>query len=212
MEENLEKVSPEVRDYVEKNVLPKYDNLFGHTRDHIEYVIRRSLKFATEVPEVNFDMVYLIAAFHDLGRLIDNETHNLESKKMLLKDEFIKENFSEAERKIMAEAVEDHRASLKYEPRSIYGKIVSSADRNTNVARAVKRSFNYNRLLNPSKSIEWSIENSRVHLREKFGRDGYATKKMFFKDPEYEKYLAEMEEITKDSEKYQTVAKKILEL
>ena len=35
--------------------------------------------------------------------------------------------------KIIKEAIEDHRASAKNEPRSIYGKIVSTADRNNTV-------------------------------------------------------------------------------
>ena len=112
----------------------------------------------------------------------------------------------------MAEAVEDHRASLKYEPRSVYGKIVSSADRNTDVTRAVKRSFNYNRSLYPDRPVDEAIEDARVHLREKFGREGYAAKKMFFKDEDYEKFLKEIDEVTKDSEKYREFARKILEV
>ena len=102
MDENLEKVSPKVREHIEKEVLPRYSELRGHTVDHINYVIRRSLKFSEDVPEVNLDMVYIIAAYHDLGRLVDNEAHNFESAKMLLKDKFIEENFSEEERRIMA--------------------------------------------------------------------------------------------------------------
>ena len=212
MDENLEKVSPTVREHIEKEVLPRYSELRGHTVDHINYVIRRSLKFSEEVPEVNLDMVYIIAAYHDLGRLVDNEAHNFESAKMLLKDKFIEENFSEEERRIMAEAVEDHRASLKYEPRSIYGKIVSSADRNTDVTRAVKRSFNYNRVLYPDRPVDEAIEDARVHLRQKFGREGYAVKKMFFRDEDYEKFLREIDEVTEDSERYREFAKKILEV
>ena len=210
MNGNLAKVSPKVREHIEKEVLPKYEKLSGHTIDHINYVIRRSLKFAEEVLEVNFDMVYVIATYHDLGRLVNNENHNFESAKMLLKDKFLAENFSEEERRIMAEAVEDHRASLKREPRSVYGKIVSSADRNTEVSQAVKRSFNYNRVLHPNYSVEETIEDARVHLREKFGAGGYARGKMYFKDSEYEKFCEEIEEITKAPEEYLKVAKRIL--
>ena len=210
MNGNLAKVSPKVREHIEKEVLPRYEKLSGHTVDHINYVIRRSLKFAEEVLEVNFDMVYVIAAYHDLGRLVDNENHNFESAKMLLKDKFLAEKFSEEERRIMAEAVEDHRASLKREPRSVYGKIVSSADRSTEVSQAVKRSFNYNRVLHPNYSVEETIEDARVHLREKFGAGGCARGKMYFKDSEYEKFCEEIEEITKAPDEYLTVAKRIL--
>lgn len=68
---------------------------------------------------MNIDMVYIIAAYHDLGRLVDNETHNIESGKMVREDKFLRENFSAEEVETMAEAVEDHRASLGHEPRSI---------------------------------------------------------------------------------------------
>lgn len=200
MDKELEKVSPEVRNYIEEEILPRYDNLFGHTKDHIKYVISRSLKFAEEVEGVNYDMVYIIAAFHDLGRLVDNETHNIESGKMLMSDKFIEKNFSREERIIMKEAVEDHRASLKYEPRSVYGRIVSSADRSTSVKRAVTRAIKYNKLLNPGETEEEAIKNSLEPLKRKFGKDGYARKKMFFKDSDYERFLEDMEQITETPE------------
>jgi uncharacterized protein len=105
--------------------LPQYEKLSGHAGGHIKQVIDRSLEFAKQAPGVNLDMVYIIAAYHDLGRLIDNETHNIESAKMMRADKFLLENFTAEEVETMAEAVEDHRASLGHEPRSIYGKIVS---------------------------------------------------------------------------------------
>lgn len=43
----------------------------------------------------------------------------------------------------MSEAIEDHRASLEYIPRSIYGKIISSADRNTSIEDILKRTYEY---------------------------------------------------------------------
>ena len=114
-------VNPEIKVYIEETILPRYKELKGHTDSHIREVIVRSLKFSEQAGDVNIDMVYVVAAYHDLGRLIDNETHNLESAKMLQKDEFLKNHFSAAEIQIMAEAVEDHRASLGREPRSVYG-------------------------------------------------------------------------------------------
>ena len=48
----------------------------------------------------------------------------------------------------MSEAVEDHRSSLENDPRSIYGKIVSSADRNTSVEVTLKRCYSYNKKQN----------------------------------------------------------------
>ena len=49
--------------------------------------------------------------------------------------------FTKEQRKIIGEAVEDHRASLSYEPRSIYGKIISEADRDLDFYRILERTI-----------------------------------------------------------------------
>lgn len=199
------KISVKVRKYIETNILPQYENLSGHAGGHIAQVIQRSLEFAKQAPGVNLDMVYIIAAYHDLGRLVDNETHNIESAKMMRADKFLKENFSAEEVETMAEAVEDHRASLGREPRSIYGKIVSSADRNSTVESMLERAYDYNKLLHPDYSEDKIIEDVRVHIREKYAPDGYAAKTMYFKDPSFEKMLVEVERITRTPEGYAKV-------
>lgn len=198
-------VSPKIREYVEGEILPRYDELRGHTGEHIKQVISRSLEFAKQAPGVNLDMVYVIAAYHDLGRLVDNETHNIESAKMLRADEFLNENFAASEVETMAEAVEDHRASLGREPRSIYGKIVSSADRNPTVESMLERCYDYTKLLHPEMSEDEVIEEARIHLREKYAPDGYAAKTMYFKDPSFEKVLVEVEKITRTPERFNKV-------
>ena len=114
----MEKVNAEIRKYIEAEILPRYSGLGGHTDSHVRQVIERSLKFAPQAPEVNVNMAYVVAAFHDLGRLVDDETHNIESAKMLRADEFVKAHFSADEVETMAQAVEDHRASLGREPRT----------------------------------------------------------------------------------------------
>lgn len=201
------KIRPEVVDYIEREIVPQYAKLKGHTEDHIAQVIERSLIFAQQAPEVDLTMVYVIAAYHDLGRLIDNETHNIESAKMLLADKFLKSQFTKAEMKTMAEAVEDHRASLGREPRSIYGKIVSSADRNPSVEGMLKRAYDYNRSLHPNLSEDEVIEDVRIHLRAKYAPDGYAAKTMYFKDPTFEATLAEVEKITRTKSTFAKIQK-----
>ena len=192
----------EIQQYIESTILPKYAGIGGHTDEHIRTVIARSLKFAEQAPGVNIDMVYIIAAYHDLGRLIDNETHNFESAKMMREDEFLKAHFSAENIETMAQAVEDHRASLGHEPRSIYGKIVSSADRNNSVEQGLSRAYDYTKHLHPDWSEDQVIENARVHLREKFSPDGYAAKTMYFNDPDFNAMLVRMEGITRDFETF----------
>ena len=189
-------VSSKIKKYIDENIFPAYDSHAGHGVPHIDYVIRRSLNFAESVPEANIDMVYVIAAYHDIGRKIDNEHHEIESAKIFLADDFMKDFFTDDERKIIAEAIEDHRASSKHEPRSIYGKIVSSADRSTSVTEILSRIYDYNRSLHPDYSEDETIADCCRALRVKYGADGYARTKIFFHDPEYEGFIAEIERIT----------------
>ena len=195
-------VDEEVKKYVEAEILPKYVGVGGHTSKHVLEVIKRSLGFFEQAKELNINMVYVIAAYHDLGRIVDDERHNIESAKMLRADEFIKRHFSADEIEVMAEAVEDHRASLGREPRSIYGKLVSSADRNTDINEMLERSYDYAKYLHPEKSEDEIIEDARYHLREKYSPDGYAAKTMYFENPDFKKMLVRMEEITRDFETF----------
>ena len=198
----MDQVSKHIIKYIETEILPQYNSIGGHTDKHIRQVIERSLNFFNQAPELNIDMVYIIAAYHDLGRLVDNETHNLESAKLLRKDKFIKDHFTDEEINIMAEAVEDHRASLGREPRSIYGKLVSSADRNTSLEETLSRSFDYTSHINPDMTEDEIIETARKHLRKKYSPDGYAAKTMYFEDPNFTLFLNKTEEITRDPETF----------
>ena len=196
----MKQVNAEIINYIEAEILPKYNKLGGHTDKHIQQVIERSLRFYQQIPDLNIDMVYVIAAYHDLGRLIDNETHNIESAKLLRKDKFIKGHFSDKEINIMAEAIEDHRASLGRKPRSAYGKLVSSADRNTDINDMLSRVYDYTKHLHPEMSESEILEEARYHLRRKYSPDGYASNTMYFDDPDFATALIKVEEVTRSPE------------
>ncbi|MBR5389567.1 HD domain-containing protein [Candidatus Saccharibacteria bacterium] len=198
-------INPEVCRYIGNEILPKYRQLKGHTDSHITDVIERSLKIAQDLEDINIDMVYVIAAYHDLGRLIDNKTHHIESGKMLRADKILRTFFNDEEIEIMAEAVEDHRASLKSDPRSLYGRIVSSADRSCDVNEILARAYDYNRALNPDLSEREAIEVIRLILRGKYIPGAYADKKMYFRTPEYDIFLRKVEEITATPEGFYKV-------
>ncbi len=197
------KLNRELQQYIGKNVFSSYKkNDLGHDLDHIKYVIDRSLKFADEVDDINYDMVYTIAAYHDIGHYIDAKNHEKVSADMLLADENLKAFFTESEIKTMAEAVYDHRASMDGEPRSIYGKIVSSADRNTSIDVPLKRTYTYRVEHNPNDTLDEVIEASRKHLMDKFGKKGYANEKMYFEDLDYKKFLEDISILVEDKEKF----------
>ena len=147
-------------------------------------------------------MVYTIAAFHDIGYRENPDQHEEVSSEKFKQDKEMEKFFDEEERKIIAEAIVDHRASLEYEARSIYGKIVSSADRETSVENMLTRSILYqadkHKAENPS--LEQVIEYSYKKLSSKYGKGGYA--KMYYPDEKYKNYLDKMQELLENKEKF----------
>lgn len=195
------KINENLKKYIEENVFPEYSkNEPAHNIEHIKYVINRSFKFADTVPNINYDMVYTIAAYHDIGHHIDPKKHEIISGEIMSKDENLKKFFSVEELKIIKEAIEDHRASSNHEPRSIYGKIVSTADRNNTVEACLRRSYSYNKKLHLEYNDEQIFEDCHFHLNDKFGENGYA--KFFFKDEEYEKFLTDIRKLLSDKNKF----------
>lgn len=191
------KINYDLKEYIEENIFPEYSkNESAHNIDHIKYVINRSFKFADTVPNINYDIVYTIAAYHDIGHHIDSKRHEIISGEIMAKDKNLKKFFSEEELKIIKEAIEDHRASSDHEPRSIYGKIVSTADRNNTVEACLRRSYTYVKKLEPNFTDEELFERAYKYLNMKFGENGYA--KFFFKDEEYENFLKEIRELLSD--------------
>jgi uncharacterized protein len=200
----------ELKEYIEKNIFKQYEkNEKGHGIEHIKYVIKRSLKFSKQIENINEEMVYTVAAYHDIGHHIDKDNHEKISAQILLKDNNLKEFFTQEQINTMAIAVEDHRASNKQEPRNIYGKIVSSADRNTSVEEMLKRTYSYNKKHYPNLNEEEIIKECYKHLKNKYGKDGYATKKMYFQDEEYDNYLKKIDELTQDIETFFKETEKI---
>ncbi len=195
-------MNEELRKYIEKNIFPEYEkNEKAHGIEHIKYVIDRSFELIEENNlDVNKDMVYTIAAYHDIGHHINRETHEIISAEIMSKDENLKKFFNSEELNTIKEAIEDHRASSKKDPRSIYGKIVSSADRNNTVEACLRRTYSYGKKLDPEATDEELFLRAHDVLTKKFGEGGYA--KFYFKDKKYEDFLKEIRKLLKDKDKY----------
>ena len=80
----------------------------------------------------------------------------------------------------MADAAEDHRASAKQAPRTIYGRIVAEADRFIDPETIVRRTVQYGLDHYPELNREEQYQRMLTHLKEKYGRDGYL--KLWFPD------------------------------
>ena len=199
-----------LKKYIETVIFNEYKkNEPGHGINHIKYVIKRSLEFANNTQNINIEMVYVIAAYHDIGHHIDRKNHEKVSADILLSDVKLKEFFSDDEIKVMSIAILDHRASSNSIPRNIYGKIVSSADRNTDVLKTLERCYSYNLKHNPNLTEEETIEDCRLFLLKKYGINGYARDKMFFKDLDYDKYLEDLTNLANNKDEFKGAIEKI---
>ncbi len=162
-----------LEEYIEQTILPQYDAFDGgHRRDHAEMVINESLKLARE-HGADERMAYTIAAYHDLGLRYDRETHHIHSGKILLADQALRQWFTDEQLLIMRDAVEDHRASAKHPPRTIYGAIVAEADRQIDPVVVVQRTMAYSKKLLPNADFNTLYQRSKEHLLEKYAEGGY---------------------------------------
>ena len=201
-------LNKELKIYIENNVFPQYDkNENGHKIDHINYVIDRCFELS-EDKNIDFNMLYTIAAYHDIGYHISFKKHDIISAQIMYEDKFLKKFFNEKQLKIMKEAIEDHRASLDREPRSIYGKIVSSADRNIDIDDSLRRIYLYSIEHFKDLSENETIEECYKHARKKFSKDGYV--KFFFDDVKYKNYLNELQSILDNKEEFVTRLRTII--
>ena len=117
-------------------------------------------------------MIFTIAACHDWGKYEEPETgekHSIIAGRRFIKDSIMKELFSEEERKTIKEAIEDHSSSLAEEPRSMYGKLVSSADRNTRIEIVFIRSFFVGKVRTPDMTIEEFLDFTFKRLSKRYG-------------------------------------------
>ena len=162
-----------LKDYIEREILPQYDYFDkAHQRDHALMVIDQSLELAKTL-DVNIDMVYAIAAYHDTGLCEGRDTHHLVSGRIIREDKKLRGWFDEEQIETMAQAAEDHRASSEHEPRSIYGKIVAEADRLITPEKVIRRTIQYTQDHFPEYDKEQQYERFREHLLEKYSDTGY---------------------------------------
>lgn len=192
-------VTPAIIAYVEQEILPRYDHFdAAHQRNHADEVIERSLALAKHY-EVNNDMVYAIAAYHDTGLCQGRDMHHLVSGRIIREDTKLREWFDETQIETMAQAAEDHRASSGHEPRSIYGKIVAEADRLISPEKVIRRTIQFTQDHFPEYDKEQQYQRFREHLMEKYSDTGYL--KLWLPESENAPRLEELRKIIRDEHK-----------
>ena len=186
-------IRQEIIDYVEQEIIPRYDSFdAAHQRDHVLTVIEQSIAIAQHY-DVDPEMVYTIAAYHDTGLCRGREHHHTESRNIVLSDTTLRRWFSEEQRATMGDAVEDHRASSGREPRTIYGRIVAEADRVIEPRTIIRRTIQFTLTNYPTLSREQGYERMVEHLNEKYNYGGYL--RLWIAESENTKRLEELRQI-----------------
>lgn len=196
-------MNPTLKTYIENEILPRYDHFDkAHRLDHITTVIDQSAALTDMLQaqgvEVDRDMVYVIAAYHDLGIVNGRDNHHIDSGKILMADPELPNYFTPEQLLTMKEAVEDHRASAKSAPRSLYGRIVAEADRQIDPRTIVLRTLQYGLEHYPELDKVGHFARAEAHLKEKYGEGGYL--KLWFPESENARKLAELRRLIADRE------------
>ncbi|MBQ7222053.1 MAG: HD domain-containing protein [Bacteroidales bacterium] len=166
-------MNPDIVKYVETEIIPlhaAFDK--AHREDHIQSVIERALAMGKDY-DIDEDMLYVAAAFHDIGVGIDRETHHIESGRIIRSNKRLKEWFTPEQIETIAQAAEDHRASAKTAPRSIYGALVAEADRMIVPETIILRTIQYGLSHYPELDKEEHWQRTLEHLHEKYAEGGY---------------------------------------
>lgn len=160
-------------EFIETKILPQYAAFdAAHNMEHVTRVIRHSLELV-KITGADINMVYTIAAYHDLGMSGPRAVHHITGGKILATDARLRKWFSPEQLKVMREAVEDHRASASHSPRSIYGKIVAEADRDLDSDIVIRRTIQYGLANYPQLDSEGQYRRFKEHMDNKYSKDGY---------------------------------------
>lgn len=164
----------EIAAFLEVNIVPLYDAFdAGHQRDHAHAVMSTSQKLAQFYPDVDETMLLVAAAYHDVGLAKGREHHHTDSAIFLHSDARLRRWFTDEEVSLMADAAEDHRASSKRAPRTIYGRLVAEADRQIVPETVIVRTMQYTRSHFPDLDKEAQWQRLLEHLHEKYAEGGY---------------------------------------
>ncbi len=200
----------ELMAYVEQDILPHYATFdAAHREDHARTVIAQSLSLAHIINDspayvnedgsktiIDIDMVYTIAAYHDMGLTEGRDTHHIVSARIIREDRTLLRWFTPEQIEIMADAAEDHRASSKLPPRTIYGRIVAEADRDIDPIKIIRRTMQYGFAHYPHLDKEGHYERTLEHLHEKYAEGGYL--KLWIPESPNGERLAKLRDIIRD--------------
>ena len=168
-----------LRDQIVTAFEDKWDcNDLAHRQNHFENVFKCGMKI-NEHLNYEFDpkLIMFSAYFHDLFAWSRVNHHELALHFIQGTDHpLIIDNLNPAEQSTVAWACYQHRASFRGDFKSRFSALINSADRELpgDVGHMLNRAILYRKKHFPMMSDDQCMEESVKHLKEKFGRDGYA--------------------------------------
>lgn len=210
--------------YLHEDIVPRYSSFdMAHREDHALTVIGQVMKLLDTMPEefiigerlvrrqdIDRNILLTAAACHDLGLVNGRERHHLDSGEIIRSDGNLRKWFSEEAIETIAQAAEDHRASGKSAPRSIYGMLVAEADRVIEGETIIRRTLQYGLEHYPTLDRPGHIERAIDHLHEKYGRGGYL--KLWIPWSDNAVRLSELQDLMEDPEGIRSEIGRILDL
>ena len=182
-------INPAIEKYIYEEVVPRYKDFDdAHKEDHALTVISQAMQLLKGRDEwvasqeyvdhvwltpVDENMLLAAAACHDLGLANGRDNHHMDSGVIIRNDHRLAQWFTPEQIEVIAQAAEDHRASGKGAPRSIYGMIVAEADRVIDGETIIRRTVQFGFKHYPDLDREGHIARAIGHLHEKYGRGGY---------------------------------------
>lgn len=214
-------IRKDIGTYIRDVIIPEYAHFdSAHREDHAMTVIDQAMNLldtrqiwidnqdqhlTTEWAEhIDREVLIMAAACHDLGLAYGREMHHIHSGQIIRADKTLRKWFTESQIETIAQAAEDHRASGKSSPRSIYGKIVAEADRVIDSETIIRRTVQFGLKNYPELDREGHILRAISHLHEKYGRGGYL--KLWIPWSDNSIRLQALQDIIEDSDEiYRTV-------
>lgn len=202
-------INPRLKEYIESRIIPLYDHFDkAHRRDHVEAVIAQG-QYLSTFYDVDCNIIYAAAAYHDTGLVEGRDIHHIASGNIIREDSRLRQWFSEEEVELIAQAAEDHRASNKGEPRSIYGRIIAEADRVIDPHKIIRRTIQYGLSNYGELDREGHWSRTVEHLEEKYAEGGYL--KLWIPESPNAERLSELRSIIGDKVLLRNIFEQIFE-
>ena len=202
-------LNPRLAQYIEDEIIPRYAAFDkAHRMDHVRKVIDEAMNMSVHY-DIDKNILYAAAAFHDTGLVDGREVHHLSSGRIIREDPHLKEWFTPDQIETIAQAAEDHRASSGSEPRNIYGKIVAEADRDIEPMRILRRTVQYGMEHYPELDKDGHWKRMQEHLAEKYDYGGYL--KLYIPESRNAAGLQDLRDIIHDPERLRGIFETLYE-